>query len=49
MNDLYFRTVHVVIFILFKTNQTSYRQVHRTHTHIDNIQPHTGRSKQAEL
>jgi hypothetical protein len=22
-------------------NQTSHRQVHRTHIHIDNIQPHT--------
>jgi hypothetical protein len=23
-------------------NQTSHRQVHQAHTHIDNIQPHTG-------
>jgi hypothetical protein len=47
--NLYFSTVHIGIFILLKNqlmhyfyNQTSYRQVHRTHTHTDNIQLHTG-------
>jgi hypothetical protein len=33
---LYFHTVHVVIFILLKTNSCP-----GIHTHLDNIQPHT--------